>query len=65
MLFRSDSHTGEAIVALMRRMQRDYQASFVFSSHDPKVLAEADDAVVLKDGRIVSIERREIAGALS
>lgn len=60
-----DSHTGEAIVALMRRMQRDYQASFVFSSHDPKVLAEADDAVVLKDGRIVSIERREIAGALS
>jgi putative ABC transport system ATP-binding protein len=60
-----DSHTGEAIIALMRRMQRDYQASFVFSSHDPRVLAEADDAVVLKDGRIVSIERREIAGALS
>jgi putative ABC transport system ATP-binding protein len=54
-----DSHTGAAIIALMRTMQRDYQASFVFSSHDPKVLDEADDAVVLQDGRIVSVEHRQ------
>ncbi len=53
-----DSQTGDAIVALMRGMQREFQTSFVFSSHDPKVLAEADDAVLLRDGRIVSIERR-------
>ena len=31
--------------------------SFVFSSHDPKVLAEADDAVMISDGRIEKIER--------
>jgi len=31
--------------------------SFVFSSHDPKVLAEADDAVMIQDGRITAIER--------
>jgi putative ABC transport system ATP-binding protein len=59
-----DSRTGEAIIALMRRMQSDYQASFVFSSHDPKVLAEADDAVLLKDGRIISIQRRGIEEVL-
>jgi putative ABC transport system ATP-binding protein len=58
-----DSHTGAAIIALMRTMQRDYRASFVFSSHDPKVLAEADDAVFLEDGRIVSRERRNGAEA--
>jgi putative ABC transport system ATP-binding protein len=52
-----DSHTGDTIIALMRRMQRDCKASFVFSSHDPKVLAEADDAVFLSDGRIVDIKR--------
>jgi putative ABC transport system ATP-binding protein len=52
-----DSHTGDTIIALMRRMQRDCKASFVFSSHDPKVLAEADDAVFLSDGRIVEIKR--------
>jgi putative ABC transport system ATP-binding protein len=56
-----DSHTGAAIIALMRRMQREHQVSFVFSSHDPQVLAEADDAVHIRDGRIVSIERRNDA----
>jgi putative ABC transport system ATP-binding protein len=53
-----DSHTGAGIIALMRTVQREYGATFVFSSHDPKVLLEADDAVLLKDGRIVSIEQR-------
>ena len=49
-----DSETGAAIIALMRGMQRDQGATFVFSSHDPRVLAQADDAAVLEDGRIVS-----------
>jgi putative ABC transport system ATP-binding protein len=56
-----DSHTGDTIIALMRRMQRECKASFVFSSHDPKVLAEADDAVFLRDGRIVEIKRDNAA----
>lgn len=54
-----DSETGAAIIALMRKMQQEQQVSFVFSSHDPKVLAEADDAVFIRDGRITGIERRE------
>jgi len=53
-----DTETGAAIIALMRKMQNDHKVSFVFSSHDPKVLAEADDAVFIRDGRIVNIERR-------
>jgi len=54
-----DSHTGAAIISLMREMQREHHVSFVFSSHDPKILAEADDAVMIRDGRIEKIERRE------
>jgi len=54
-----DSQTGAAIIALMRRMQREHQVSFVFSSHDPQVLAEADDAIQIRDGRIVSVEHRD------
>ena len=54
-----DSHTGDAIIALMRKMQREMNVSFIFSSHDPKVMAEADDAVMIRDGRITSIERRD------
>ena len=54
-----DSHTGAAIIALMREMQREHHVSFVFSSHDPRVLAAADDAVMIRDGQIEKIERRE------
>ena len=53
-----DSRTGAAIIALMRDMQRELHVSFVFSSHDPKVLAEADDAVMIRDGRIEHIARQ-------
>jgi putative ABC transport system ATP-binding protein len=59
-----DSHTGAAIIALMRQMQREQQVSFVFSSHDPQVLAAADDAVMIRDGRIESIERRPARSTL-
>jgi putative ABC transport system ATP-binding protein len=55
-----DSHTGASILALMRQMQRERQVSFVFSSHDPQVLAAADDAVMIRDGRIEKIERRAL-----
>ena len=53
-----DSKTGEEIIALMRRMQQQQHVSFIFSSHDPKVLEAADDAVHIQDGRITSVERR-------
>ncbi len=57
-----DSQTGAAIIALMRAMQREQHISFVISSHDPQLLAEADDAVRIHDGRITAVERRDAAG---
>lgn len=54
-----DSSTGAAILALMRKMQREHHVAFVFSSHDPQVQAEADDAVLIRDGKIISIERND------
>ena len=53
-----DSKTGSEIIDLMRSMQQQQHVSFIFSSHDPKVLEAADDAVHIQDGRIVSVERR-------
>ncbi|MFL6660675.1 MAG: ABC transporter ATP-binding protein [Rhizobacter sp.] len=55
-----DSKTGADIIELMRRMQQQHHVSFVFSSHDPKVLEAADDAVHIHDGRITAVERRTI-----
>lgn len=54
-----DSASGTAIIKLMRAMQLERRTSFVFSSHDPQVLACADDVVVIRDGRVVEIHRAE------
>jgi len=56
-----DSKTGAEIIELMRQMQQQHHVSFIFSSHDPKVLEAADDAVHIHDGRITSVERRGMA----
>ena len=56
-----DSHTGAAILALMRRMQVRYRISFLFSSHDRSLISAADDLITLKDGVIQSIRRKAIA----
>jgi putative ABC transport system ATP-binding protein len=58
-----DSRTGAQIIALMRRLQREQQVSFVISSHDPQMLAEADDAVMIRDGAIVEVRRGEAIAA--
>lgn len=49
-----DSVTSASIIELMRALQRDQHVSFVFSSHDPMVLAAADDVVHIRDGRLTN-----------
>jgi len=56
-----DSHTGEAVIQLMRGMQERYKISFLFSSHDRTVMNAADDLVTLKDGVIQSIRRKALS----
>jgi putative ABC transport system ATP-binding protein len=52
-----DSHTGAAIIELMRQMQREHQVSIVICSHDPQVIAAAEDVIMIRDGRIESVKR--------
>jgi putative ABC transport system ATP-binding protein len=59
-----DSQTGAAIIALMRKMQKELQVSFVFSSHDPQVQAAADDTVFIRDGRIVDSHQQAPASGV-
>ncbi|WLI78776.1 ABC transporter ATP-binding protein [Kosakonia sp. H02] len=47
-----DSKTGAAILQLLRRLQREYAVTVVFSSHDPQVIAAADDLYVVHDGHV-------------
>jgi putative ABC transport system ATP-binding protein len=47
-----DSRTGKGILELMKRINRESGTTFVFSTHDKKVIAEADRLVRIEDGRI-------------
>lgn len=47
-----DSKTGKNILGLMKAINRSAGATFVFSTHDKKVIAQADRLVRIEDGRI-------------
>src|SRR5512141_1621200 len=47
-----DSKTGENIIDLMREMNRKEGTTFVFSTHDPKVMAHASAIVRIADGQV-------------
>jgi putative ABC transport system ATP-binding protein len=56
-----DSKTGESIIDLMKEMNRD-GTTFIFSTHDPKVMAHANAVVRIADGRLVGREELGSAG---
>lgn len=45
-----DRATGEEILDLMQALNRDSGVSFVFSTHDPKVMERADRLLHIEDG---------------
>jgi len=48
-----DSVTGGAVIALMRQMQESFHTSFIFCTHDPRLMAEADQTFSIRDGMLV------------
>jgi putative ABC transport system ATP-binding protein len=51
-----DSATGENIIDLMKEMNARDGTTFVFSTHDPKVMTHASAVIRIADGRIVGRE---------
>ena len=49
-----DSHTGSSILELMRDINRQSGTTFVFSTHDRKVMNMADRLVRIADGQITA-----------
>jgi putative ABC transport system ATP-binding protein len=46
------------LLKMMRRLRDEHDMTFVFSTHDPLVVSYASRVVTLRDGRIVSDERK-------
>jgi putative ABC transport system ATP-binding protein len=47
-----DHDTAYRIIGLMKKMRDELGTTFVFSTHDPKIMAEAEVTFTLEDGRI-------------
>lgn len=53
-----DSENAQNIIHLMRELNKNDSTTFVFSTHDSRILTEAKRIVTLEDGRITSDARR-------
>ena len=61
-----DQDTALNVIRLMRSMRDEFGTAFTFSTHDPRVMAEAEVTHTLVDGRLVgskqALERRGAHG---
>ena len=53
-----DTKTGDELIALMRELNQEHGVTFVFATHDPKVMEAARRVVRLRDGKIEADERK-------
>jgi len=53
-----DSKTAHLIIELMHKIKQDYNTTFVFATHDEKIVSSAERLITLVDGEI--IEDREV-----
>jgi lipoprotein-releasing system ATP-binding protein len=48
-----DTHTGDSLFALLRKLNKDRGTTFVIVTHNDKLSAQADRIIRMEDGRIV------------
>ena len=53
-----DSHTSDALLDVMERLNREQHTTFLFSTHDPRVMERARRRVRLVDGQVTLDERQ-------
>jgi len=49
-----DHNTAFRIIELMKKMRDERGTTFVFSTHDPKIMREAEVTFTLEDGRLIN-----------
>ena len=52
-----DSENATALLDIMHTLSHEEKTTFIFSTHDPRVMDRAERIITLQDGKIVSDER--------
>ncbi len=55
-----DSETAEKLLTLMEELNQKHGVTFLFSTHDPRVMERAHRLVRLVDGKVAADERKEV-----
>ncbi len=55
-----DSETAASLLAMMKRLNQERGITFLFSSHDPAVIAIADRVIRIRDGKVQSDDRKQV-----
>lgn len=53
-----DSKNGDQILQLMKKLNRELNTTFIFSTHDAKIVEMCDHVIKIKDGNITGEERK-------
>lgn len=54
-----DSKSTETLLDIMEELNRDENITFIFSTHDARVVKKARRVITLEDGKVISDERKE------
>jgi putative ABC transport system ATP-binding protein len=54
-----DHDTAYRIIELMKKMRGELGTTFIFSTHDPKIMREAEVTFTLEDGRLLARKNNE------
>ena len=49
-----DSETAHRVLELMKKMRDEFSTTFVFSTHDARIMGEAETIFTLEDGRLLN-----------
>ncbi len=58
-----DRETALKIIALMKQMRDTFGTTFVFSTHDPKIVSNAETIFTLEDGKMMEGNTMEVSHA--
>lgn len=54
-----DSKSASTLLEIMEKLNHEEKITFIFSTHDPRVVKMAHRVITLEDGRVVSDEKKE------
>lgn len=54
-----DSKTAFMVIDIMRKMRDEYGVTFIFSTHDPKIVGQAETLFTLEDGKLTGRSNRK------